>query len=150
MPASTREFSQMNLREAGSCRFSRKDLLEKIWNNCQTQNLYFLDKRNFLSPKQFGFGPGRSNLAAVSKLMASIVEFEQCKCASITMCDLHKTFDCVDHQRLLLKLLSVFGFRGKLLGSASLTYIIVTVRRFNSLIFGRENYSTWCTLRLGS
>ena len=73
---------------------------------------FFLEKYKIINPNQFGFRRGRSTVQAVSKIVADIVGgLESGLRAAITLCDLTKAFDCVNHDLLLAKL-HIYGIRG--------------------------------------
>ena len=79
----------------------------------KTKLIHYLGKNNIINGCQFGFRAGYSTTQAVSALVESIVEgFEGGRSTGITLCDLSKAFDCVDHDKLLRKMEFFYGFRG--------------------------------------
>lgn len=70
-----------------------------FWQN------HILDQNNLSSQKQFGFKSGRTTVAVLTELVASIVEgFQEGKSIRMTMCNLSKAFDSVNDHRLPMKL----------------------------------------------
>lgn len=72
----------------------------------------YFEKYGLLHKYQFGFRSKCSTIEAVCQIVSEIVEgLESGKHIGLTLCDLTKAFDCVDH-KLLLSKLEFYGIRG--------------------------------------
>jgi len=87
--------------------------LSKVFEKAmKTRMLNFLQRSNFLSPKQFGFRKKLSTEDALVDFCSHILKALDAKthCASLFV-DITKAFDMVDHN-ILLRKLNRIGFRG--------------------------------------
>ena len=83
-------------------------VLEKLFHNL----IFFINKRNILHSNQFGFRKNKSNSMAVAQVLCSLLN--KCKANKkvvLTLLDVKKTFDFIDHDLLLIKL-KHYGIRG--------------------------------------
>lgn len=72
----------------------------------------FLNKYDMLTDNQHGFCKNRSTHTAMYAFYEKLVEYiEAGECPVGIFCDLSRAFDCVDHDKLLIKLHS-YGIRG--------------------------------------
>jgi len=110
----TKEFE--NYRPISSLTVFSK-ILEKIIY----KRLYsYLENYNILSDEQFGFREKLSTCSATNALINSIlISLDKNKFVGGLFCDLHKAFDCVNHEILLAKLefYSISGISNKLIRS---------------------------------
>lgn len=87
-------------------------LIELIVND---QIYTFLESNNVLSKDQFGFRRGKSTADALDGLVRQVVRaYEDKSYAQVTFCDLSKAFDCVDRDKLVIKL-KHYGLQGSVL-----------------------------------
>lgn len=72
----------------------------------------FLEKNNILTENQHGFRSNKSTHTAVYAFYERLIEYiEAGECPVGVFCDLSRAFDCVDHNKLLIKLYA-YGIRG--------------------------------------
>lgn len=84
-------------------------ILEAIINTRLTS---YIQRNSILNHSQFGFRTGRTTVQAIHEVVNRVVmELEGGNMVSITLCDLSKAFDCVNHQ-ILTEKLSFYGIRG--------------------------------------
>ena len=78
----------------------------KVIEKAIYKRLYrYLDKRKLLSNDQFGFRANLSTIHATNALINSILTaLDTNKIVGGLFCDIHKAFDCVNHEILLTKL----------------------------------------------
>ena len=70
-----------------------------------TKILDYLDANNLLSYSQWGFRPGRSTLSQLLLAQSNLVEcFNERACMDAVYTDLSKAFDCISHEKLLIKM----------------------------------------------
>lgn len=88
-------------------------VLGKVLERIMHSQLYqHFEQNSIFSTSQYGFRTGKSTIQAVSKLVDNIISnFESKLDTGVTLCDLSKAFDCVDHNTLISKL-SFYGVRG--------------------------------------
>ena len=71
----------------------------------RTKILDYLDANNLLSHSQWGLRPGISTLSQLLLAQSNLVEcFNERACMDAVYTDLSKTFDCILHEKLLIKM----------------------------------------------
>jgi len=108
-----------------------------------------LDKNNILANEQFGFRPRASPDQAAYIMINSILTALNYKLVvGGIFCDLHKAFDCVNHEILIDKL-EYYGIQGKF---SSLIKSYLT-GRFQRVIMGNSSHcgksSNWKQIKNG-
>ena len=97
-----------NYRPISSLSYHSK-IFEKLIAN---RLISFCKKFNIFSPEQFGFQPGVSTCDALIKLTEAIYQsLDEKNHHIITLIDIRKAFDCVDHA-ILSEKLDRYGIRG--------------------------------------
>lgn len=75
----------------------------------------YLETNNILNASQFGFRKGKNISQAIFDLIQTVTKaLDSSTCVAGIYCDLSKAFDCVNHLRLLNKLIS-YGIQGNAL-----------------------------------
>jgi hypothetical protein len=122
----------------------------KIFEKIIYKRLYVhLEKHKILSPNQYGFREGLSTYSAINPLLDSILNaFKEKKFVGCLFCDIHKAFDCVNHEILLTKLLT-YGITG-----TSNTMIQSYLKnRYQQVVIMDDNninsYSNWTLIKQG-
>lgn len=85
-------------------------VLEKV---IKIQVCEYFEKFNLFSSSQYGYRNGRCAIQAVDNLVTQLLDALEAKEeAQVTLCDLSKAFDCVQHH-ILLKKLEYYGLHDK-------------------------------------
>lgn len=92
---------------------SLSSVFSKIFERAMYERLdNFLKKFQIISPRQHGFMKGKSVITALYDFLKYVVgELERRHCPMAIYCDLSKAFDCVNRNRLLMKM-EKYGIRG--------------------------------------
>uniref|UniRef100_A0A1B6MBU4 Reverse transcriptase domain-containing protein n=1 Tax=Graphocephala atropunctata TaxID=36148 RepID=A0A1B6MBU4_9HEMI len=88
-------------------------VLAKIYEKVlKIQICHYFESLNLFSNSQFGYRSGKSTVQAIDTLVEQLLlALENCSSAQVTLCDLSKAFDTVQHDILLAKL-QFYGFQG--------------------------------------
>jgi hypothetical protein len=121
-------------------------IIEKV---ALKQVLDYFERNGLFNNCQFGFRRGRTTKMAVFELIMEILRaFEGSDSAMGIFCDLSKSFDCVRHDLLLMKL-KFYGFQGSSLRFFK-TYLTGRFQRVKIKdVHGRNHFSSWKRVSTG-